>query len=250
MLVLGATHDPATPWAGAQRIAKAAGTNARMIVVPGGPHVIYGRGEGCPDWPVQHFIVLGELSEPPRKICEGDVADDYQRLPRKDISAYEDGLLEAWHDLDREIHTSADFVYWDGQAPLEVGCRLEGTIRYIPAEFGTDLELEGCSFADGLAFTGTGRMDDDAGEFTLLVRPDDMDEPFRRYVRDQLQEYVWPYQGGFSSGCFCETFRDGSGYGPRFRSGEERRSRIIERMKERAARDRHHRRQPGEDDGS
>ena len=48
MFVLGATLDPATPWANGERIATAAGANAWTIVKPGGPHVIFGRGERAP----------------------------------------------------------------------------------------------------------------------------------------------------------------------------------------------------------
>jgi pimeloyl-ACP methyl ester carboxylesterase len=241
MVVLGATLDPATPWADVQRIAEAAGENARMLVVPGGPHVIWGRGESCPDYPVQHFIVLGEIPEPRRRICEGDVADHYERLPAQDISDYEDGLLEAWRELDREIHTSADYWYWDGEGPLKVGCRLGGTIRYTPAANGIDLDVEGCSFVHGLVFTGTGRMDDDERVFTLNVIPNANPDLYRPYLRDDLGDLASRDESRFSGGCFCLPHRG--------RRGEDMRPRYVERAKEIEARDRHRRRQPAGDDG-
>ncbi len=49
LFVMGATLDPATPWANGERIAGYAGDTAYRIVKPGGPHVIFGRGEACPD---------------------------------------------------------------------------------------------------------------------------------------------------------------------------------------------------------
>ncbi len=81
MFVLGATLDPATPWANAERIAANAGDNAYLIVKPGGPHVIFGRGEACPDDLVTAFLEDGTLPASRRTVCPGDVADDYVPIP-------------------------------------------------------------------------------------------------------------------------------------------------------------------------
>ena len=81
MFVLGATLDPATPWANAERIARSAGDNAYIIVKPGGPHIIFGRGEACPDDLVTAFLIDGTLPETRRTVCPGDVAAEYVRLP-------------------------------------------------------------------------------------------------------------------------------------------------------------------------
>jgi pimeloyl-ACP methyl ester carboxylesterase len=184
MLVLGATLDPATPWANAERIAEAAGANARVIVQPGGPHVIFGRGEGCPDIPVQRFIVHGDLPESPRTVCDGDVADDYQRLPRMEASD-DDQYLGVLSEADREIVTSADYWYWEAEEPLTVGCRFGGTVRYTPTDYGLRLLLDGCSWRRGAALSGTGRIYDDRDEMQMLlaVRPDGTDDPVQPYSR-------------------------------------------------------------------
>lgn len=181
MLVLGATLDPATPWANGQRIVDAA-NGAWAIVKPGGPHVIYGRGETCPDDLVTAFLVSGELPDARRTVCPGNVADDYVRLPPLDPSDYA-GTRAALRAVDREVVTSVDYWYWDAEEPLEVGCRFGGTVRYTPTDSGARLRLEGCSWSRGLAITGSGVIDDDAETLTLRVH-DGMGGDEVRYRRD------------------------------------------------------------------
>lgn len=181
MLVLGATLDPATPWGNGARIASAAGV--RSIVTPGGSHVIYGRGEACPDDLVTDFLVSGKDPGRARTVCPGDVADDYVRLPPMESAGYAT-TLAALRAVDREIVTGADYWYWDAEEPLTTGCRFGGTVRYTPADSGTRLRLDGCSWSRGLGVTGTGRIDDDAGTLTLRVRRAGVDGDEVRYRRD------------------------------------------------------------------
>jgi hypothetical protein len=181
MLVLGATLDPATPWANGERIAAAAGGSS--IVKPGGPHVIFGRGESCPDRIVTDFLVLGKDTGRARTVCPGDVADAYVPVPPVDHADY-GTTLRVLRDVDREIVTSADYWYWDAEEPLTTGCRFGGTVRYTPTDSGTRLRLDGCSWSRGLGVTGTGRIDDDAGTLTLRVRQEGMEGDAVRYRRD------------------------------------------------------------------
>ncbi|MFN8518796.1 MAG: alpha/beta fold hydrolase [Chloroflexota bacterium] len=181
MLVLGATLDPATPWANGERIADAAGVQS--IVKPGGPHVIFGRGEACPDDLVTDFLVSDADLDRTRVVCPGDVADTYVPLPPVDALDY-GTTLAALRDVDRELVTSADYWYWDALEPLTTGCRFGGTVRYTPDDAGTRLRLEACAWSRGLPLTGTGLIDDDAGTLTLRVRRADTDAPVVRYRRD------------------------------------------------------------------
>jgi hypothetical protein len=182
LLVLGATLDPATPWANGERITAAAGDSARMIVKPGGPHVIFGRGESCPDRIVTRFLTRLRLPEERRTVCPGDVADDYVRLALMDETDYASPTAQL-RAVDREIVTSVDYLYWDAEEPLQVGCRFGGTIRYTPTDTGSRLRLEDCAWSHGLALTGSGRIDDDAGTLSLRVRPSATDPREMRYRR-------------------------------------------------------------------
>jgi hypothetical protein len=182
-LVLGATLDPATPWANGLRIMDAAGANARAIVKPGGPHVIYGRGESCPDDLVTAFLVSGELPDARRTVCPGNVADDYVRVAPPEAADHA-STRAALRAVDRELVTSVDYWYWDAEDPLETGCRFGGTVTYTPTDSGSRLRLEGCSWSRGLSLTGSGVIDDDEGTLTLRVRQDGTDGPVVRYRRD------------------------------------------------------------------
>jgi pimeloyl-ACP methyl ester carboxylesterase len=181
MLVLGATLDPATPWANAERIFERAGDNARLIVKPGGAHIIFGRGDACPDRLVTDFLVRDRLPAARRTVCAGDLVDDYVPIPPQRAEDYA-GTRAALRSADDEIRYSADYWAWDGEDPLATGCPFGGSIRYQPTDAGYDLRLDGCAWSDGLPLTGTGTIDSDTDAVTLTVRSGD-GRPVR-YQRD------------------------------------------------------------------
>ncbi len=183
MFVLGATLDPATPWANAERIVANAGDNAYLIVKPGGPHIIFGRGEACPDDIVTAFLETGTLPSSKRTVCPGDVADDYVPIPPLDATTYP-STKAALASADDEIVTAVDYWVWDGESRLETGCRFGGTISYTPVKRGSALQLDGCSWSQGLGLTGTGLIDDDAGTFSLRVSQDGVAAETVRYDRN------------------------------------------------------------------
>ena len=183
MFVLGATLDPATPWANAERIAASAGDNAYLVVKPGGPHVIFGRGESCPDDLVTAFLEHGTLPSSRRTVCPGDVADDYVPIPPL-ISTQYASTKAALKSADDEINTAADYWAWDGEQPLSTGCRFGGSITYTPSDTGSHLTLDACSWSRGLGLTGSGVIDDDAGTFSLKVSQSGADGATVRYARD------------------------------------------------------------------
>ncbi len=170
MFVLGATLDPATPWANAERIAASAGDNAYLIVKPGGPHVIFGRGETCPDDIVTEFLEHGTLPDSRRTVCPGNVADDYVPIPPL-ISTEYASTKAALRSADDEIVNSADYWGWDAEEPLATGCRFGGSIVYTPTDTGSSLKLDACSWSRGLGLTGTGVIDDDAGTLVAARVP-------------------------------------------------------------------------------
>jgi hypothetical protein len=99
-------------------------------------------------------------------------------------SADDRGTLAALRDVDRETVTSVDYWYWEAEEPLETGCRFGGTVRYTPIDSGARLRFEDCSWSRGLAFSGTGRIDDDAGTLTMRLRETGNEEDVVRYRRD------------------------------------------------------------------
>jgi pimeloyl-ACP methyl ester carboxylesterase len=169
MLVLGATLDPATPWANAERILERAGENARLIVKPGGAHIIFGRGDNCPDRLVDDFLVRRQLPTALRTVCPGDLVDDYVPIPPPRAADYP-STRAALRSADDEIRYSADYWAWDGEEPLTTGCPFGGSIRYEPTDAGYDLRLDACAWSDGLPLTGRGTIDSETDGVSLTVR--------------------------------------------------------------------------------
>ena len=162
LFVLGATLDPATPWANAERIYGNDRNNAHLIVKPGGPHVIYGRGEACPDDLLTAYLVDGRMPAERRSVCPGDVADTYVPIP--EIRAARFGTTEAaLRSADAEMVSSADYLAWDGSGQLQTGCPYGGWIRYRHVPGGTRVHLRGCAWSRGLPLSGSGLIANDGG---------------------------------------------------------------------------------------
>lgn len=165
--VLASTADPATPYRGAVRIYERL-TNGYLIVQSGGPHVIFGRGDPCPDEPVTTYLLTGELPDPRRTDCSVDAVDPYIPIAAPSADDYADPL-EAMLAVDDEINYSADFWYWSGEKPLALGCLNGGTLRYVASDDGYEVELTDCETSAGLPLTGDAVIDDTDGTFELSV---------------------------------------------------------------------------------
>ena len=169
-VVLGATLDPTTPFPNAQRIVARRTSTAGtwLIYQPGGPHIIYGRGNRCPDDLVTRILVNGVFPAQHTTVCPGDVADDYVHVPAADPRD-EGSTLNVLRAIDDEINAGVDYQYWDGVDPLVYGCPFGGTITYTPRGVGSRLNLNHCAFYDGLRTTGSGIINDKLGTFVLRV---------------------------------------------------------------------------------
>src|SRR6185436_11592090 len=72
VFVLTSGADPVTPAAAARRIA-ADLTDGYLVESDGGPHVIFGRGDACPDDLVTAFLVDGRRPAERRTPCPAPV---------------------------------------------------------------------------------------------------------------------------------------------------------------------------------
>lgn len=168
VFVMGSTSDPATPYAGALRIARQL-KDGYLITAPGGPHVIFGRGNPCPDDTITAFLVDGTRPAKRSIRCAFTGTDPYVPIPAPTVKSYPDALA-AMTAMDDEINTSADYQAWDGAADLTYGCLFGGTINYRAVAVGYRETLDECAFTPGLPLTGTATIDVDAGTFRLRVR--------------------------------------------------------------------------------
>ncbi len=166
-LVLGATADPATPVGNGVSVYHRL-ADGYLITQQGGPHVIFGRGNPCPDDIVTAFLVKGQVPSAREMTCPGVVADDY--VPLAPVSAAAFGTpLEAFQSAETELYYLPEYYYWDGETPTSVGCPFSGTLAFQPGRTHTNFALNHCAFSHGWAMTGTGTYAADQDRFTLQV---------------------------------------------------------------------------------
>jgi pimeloyl-ACP methyl ester carboxylesterase len=166
VFVLAATADPATPYAGSERIV-AQLEDPYFIVQPGGPHVIYLRGNPCPDDVIAAFLLEGTLPER-ETTCDLPAVEPYVPIPAADVGDY-DSTVDALSAVDDEINNNADFWGWDLSKPLMYGCQYGGTIEYQVSDDGYDVALDACVFSRGLALTGEATINEVKGTFSLTA---------------------------------------------------------------------------------
>jgi pimeloyl-ACP methyl ester carboxylesterase len=182
-MVLGATADVATPVQNGIDVFSRL-EDGYLVTMQGGPHVIFGRGEDCPDDLVTAFLVEGTMPDQREITCEGQMYDDYVPLPPQDASAFADPL-EAMISFDDELYYLPEYYYWDYETPTTIGCPFGGTLTIEATELGEQITLNGCAFSAGFALTGTGGYADyEAGLFTLEVTVSGLAEGTLSYVRD------------------------------------------------------------------
>ena len=159
-LILNSDSDPATPISNGYAVFDHA-ENASMVTMQGGPHVIWGRGLGCPDQIVFGLMLDGRKPEKREQICKQEFLDHYARLTNAQTGeAF--GLARA---VETEIAQSPDLINWDGVDPLTFGCDFGGTVTATAAEAGTDYAFKDCAFWPDLKVSGDG-IAIDAGDGT------------------------------------------------------------------------------------
>jgi hypothetical protein len=164
-----ADTDPATPTQNAMRIF-ARLHDAYFLMTSGGPHVIFGWGESCPDDLVSAYLATG--TPPPTRItlCSGAVAGTYVSVAEPSASDYKDALDLASTMDDQLLNTDDYANRYDGETAFVLGCDFGGTLTYKPADAGAAMTMKGCAFTPGVAMTGSATTNDDSGAFTLDIR--------------------------------------------------------------------------------
>ena len=77
--MLNSDSDPATPVSNGYAVFQHA-KNASMVTMQGGPHVIFGRGLGCPDSIVFGLMLDGRKPERSEQVCRQEFLDRYTPL--------------------------------------------------------------------------------------------------------------------------------------------------------------------------
>jgi pimeloyl-ACP methyl ester carboxylesterase len=169
-LVLGATADPATPVANGERVFTRL-DDGYLITMQGGPHVIFGRGDSCPDDIVTAFLVEGTMPTARETTCEGVISEAYVPYAEADARAYRNPL-DALQAIDTEIQYLPEYYYWDYETLTSVTCSFGGLLTFAPA-YGSDDEqfrFTACAFSDGFVVTGSGTYIAEEGAFEMQLR--------------------------------------------------------------------------------
>lgn len=180
-LVLGATADPATPVSNAHRVYERL-DDGYLITQEGGPHVIYGWGNPCPDDIVNNFLLRGEVPAQKETVCPGVVADEYVPISPINAAEFAD-LTEAFGWFETEITYLPEYYYWDGYTPSSAGCTLGGTFDYRYNGIRNVFSFDQCAFAEGFSVSGRGGYNYDLDRFSLNVTIEGRWQCNARYVR-------------------------------------------------------------------
>jgi len=170
-VVLGSTADPATPYRQGVDVSERL-DEGYLISQQGGPHVIFGRGNECPDDPVTAFILEGR--PPDVTQCEGDVVGYYISLLPVTLDEF-DSAETMFDSVEFEIFYMPEYYWWDTVTDTPVGCNQGGVITFTAQEETDRFILEECVFMDGLTLTGDGSYDWEDDVFTLDVQVGSLD---------------------------------------------------------------------------
>ncbi|MCA0452701.1 MAG: alpha/beta hydrolase [Chloroflexi bacterium] len=168
-LVLGATADPATPVQNGERVFQNLG-DGYLITMGGGPHVIYGRGNACPDDLVTDFLVDEKMPSDRETTCEGYVSEPYVELAPTDASDFE-SPMDALDSVYVELFYTPEYYYSDGSEVVDIGCPYGGTVSVGEVDDnGTqEISLTECAFSQGFIMTGDGAFVDGGIELKVDV---------------------------------------------------------------------------------
>lgn len=195
--ILNSSTDPATPTNNGYDVydrLTEAGRDVYMITMEGGPHVLFGRDDTCPDVAITAWMVDGVLPENHEYICAGDVIADYVPLHPARLSDYAN-VVDAMQAVDSELQMLPEYLYWAADADLTVGCAYGGTVTFSPTDDGEAFALDACTIVDGFALTGKATYDYDVA-LTYDVTVNGNEDGHLIYTYD-LATYMYTIEGTF-----------------------------------------------------
>jgi TAP-like protein len=153
-LILNGDADPITPIGMAYDVMDNA-ENAHGVFMQGGPHVIWGRGLGCPDSIVQALLYDGTLPIAQEQHCRQDLIEGYEPLTLTDPAQQADPVAVA-AAVHTEIYQNIALSVWDGVDPVTIGCDFGGTLTATATDSGTDYSFADCRMWPDLVLSGAG----------------------------------------------------------------------------------------------
>ena len=157
-LVLNSDADPITPVSMARSVYRMA-ENASLVIMQGGPHVIWGRGLACPDVIVNRFLD-GEAPDGKVQICTQNLIEDYVPLTLLSDADRRDPLRVA-----KAVVTELDMLIplqlWERDSDLTEVCPMGGKLVATATSYSERYSFEDCAFWPGISVSGAGSRDED-----------------------------------------------------------------------------------------
>lgn len=150
--VLVSDADPATPAEQGQAVYSRI-ENATLVTKEGGPHVIFGWGDDCPDQLVVDWLLSGTPPAQRDYSCATDFLENYVPLTLTDPAEADDPLALVY-GLDDEIYQIPDFYSWDGESALAIGCDYGGSIAISSVGSYDRYRFRDCRFWPDLVVNG------------------------------------------------------------------------------------------------
>jgi hypothetical protein len=155
VLFLTADTDPNTPTAGAQRLFARTHGSTALVLLTGGPHVVYGWGYGCVDELVTRLVTTAQLPPSPTTVCTGPVADPYPPAPPATAAGWT-SAEQAVQVVTTGVLEDPGYLMWDGSGPYDTGCDAGGTAHFTVAGSGSvRVRLAGCALTPGVPVDGS-----------------------------------------------------------------------------------------------
>jgi hypothetical protein len=117
--------------------------------------VTFGRGEACVDRPILDFLLSGRRPASRSLECDGDVADPYVPLSPRSARDFDDAM-EAMVVTENELFADPDYVLWDGESEVRVGCREGGFVTIIPETLQDAIRFVDCRLVPDYPIVGNG----------------------------------------------------------------------------------------------
>lgn len=191
-LVLNSSTDPITPIDQAVAVFERS-QNAALIVLEGGPHVVWRMDYPCIESAVVSLLVDGEMPDAPIQVCQTDFVPYYTPL-----SLPTEPLDPLW--LARSVLLEMDmdlaFLGYAMDYDAASGCTRGGTLEAVETDEGAQLTFSDCSYWDGVSVSGAGSMTGEDYEIerinlTLTVVSNGMEMGQIDYNQDWLTGTDW-----------------------------------------------------------
>jgi hypothetical protein len=171
VLFLTADTDPNTPTADAQRMFARTHGSTALVLLTGGPHVVYGWGYPCVDDLVTQVVTTGRLPASPVTVCSGPVADPYPPAPPAAAGGWTTPE-QAVQVVTAGLLGDPGYLTWDGSRPYDTGCDAGGTAHFSAGGDGTvHVRLVRCALTPDVPVDGTITVaEGGTGEATAVLR--------------------------------------------------------------------------------